>query len=103
MLRVVDTNTGVSDEVIRSVLLQFGVEPGKTAKDGIVYYFMISGFLVCYFFSVGEDIHDIRAKRIGGQLVNRTQIKIPKVELTDLKQVHEGFRVIYEKSKLHTL
>ncbi|MCG3737834.1 hypothetical protein ACXHQT_16555 [Vibrio cincinnatiensis] len=103
VLRVVDSNTGVSDEVIKSVFLHFGVEHGKTAKDGMVYYFMISGFLIGYFFSIGEDIHDIRAKRITGQLVNRTQIKIPKVELIDLKQVHDGFKVIYEKSKLRSL
>ncbi|WP_305817385.1 hypothetical protein [Photobacterium leiognathi] len=101
VLRVVDSNTGVSDEVIRSVLLHFGVEHGKTAKDGMVYYFMISGFLIGYFLSVDEDIHDIRTKRIVGQLVNRTQIKIPKVELTDLKQVNEGFKAIYKKSKSH--
>jgi len=103
VLRVVDSNTGVSDEVIQSVLLQFGVEPGKTAKDGLVYYFMINGFLICYFFSAGEDICDARTKRISGQLINRSQIKIPKVELTELKQVHEAFNAVYEKSKSHKL
>ncbi|OCH11182.1 hypothetical protein A6E03_19105 [Aliivibrio sp. 1S128] len=103
VVRVVDSKGGVSDDVIRSVFLHFGVEHGKTAEDGIVYYFMISGFLICYFFHVGTDIHDIRAKRIGGQLVNRPQIKIPKVELSDLKQVHDGFKAVHEKAQSHTL
>ncbi|MEZ8393695.1 hypothetical protein AB4252_06835 [Vibrio cyclitrophicus] len=103
VLRVVDSKNGISDDVLRSVLLHFGVEHGETAQDGMVYYFMISGFLICYFFSVGKDIHDVRAKRIGGQLVNRTQIKIPKVELSDLKQVHDGFKVVHEKAQSHTL
>lgn len=103
VLRVVDSKSGISDDVIRSVLLHFGVEHGETVQDGMVYYFMISGFLICYFLSVGKEIHDVRTMRIRRQLVNRTQIKIPKVELSDLKQVYDSFKVVYEKAQSHTL
>lgn len=99
VLRVIDTKTGLDDEVIKGILLHFGVEHGNTPKDGMVYYFMISGFLICYFFKVESDIHEVRTKRIGGQLINRTQIKIPKVELTDLKQVHDAFKAVHEKAQ----
>jgi len=103
VLRVVDTQSGVEDDIIRSVLLHFGAEHGNTAEDGMVYYFMISGFLICYFFKVESDIHEARTKRIGGQLLNRSQIKIPKVELSNLKQVHDAFKTMYEKARSHIL
>lgn len=101
VLRVVDTQNGVGDDVIRNVLLHFGAEYGATPEDGMVYYFMISGFLICYFFYAGNDIHDVRTRRINGQLLNRPQIKIPKVELSSLKQVHNAFKFVYEKAHSH--
>jgi hypothetical protein len=101
VLRVVDTQIGVDDDVIRNLLLHFGVENGDTPEDGIVYYFMISGFLICYFFYVGSDMHDVRTMRISGQLLNRSQIKIPKVELSNLKQVHTALKAVYEKAQSH--
>ena len=75
----------------------------REEEDGMVYYFMINGFLICYFFSVEADIHKVRSRRIVGQLINRHQIKIPKVEVSDLKQVNESFRVVWQKSQAHTM
>lgn len=103
VLRVVDSQTGVDDDVITGSFLHFGVECGNTAEDGMVYYFMISGFLICYFFNVESNLHKVRSKRINGQLINRSQIKIPKVELSNLKQVHDAFKAAYEKSKSHIM
>ncbi|MDD9200789.1 hypothetical protein [Aliivibrio sp. S2MY1] len=103
VLRVIDTKCGVDDDVIQSAFLHLGVEAGKTPKEGLIYYFMINGFLICYHFGTETDLHTIRTKRLAGQLLNRSQIRIPKVEISDLKQVHDAFDNAYNKSKSHAI
>ncbi|PAW07614.1 hypothetical protein B6K85_26680 [Vibrio sp. V1B] len=103
VLRIIDTKVGLDDSLIQSAFLHIGVEPGDTPKKGLMYYFMISGFLICYHFSAESDLHEMRTKRIGGQLLNRQQIRIPKVEISDLKQVYDAFMSASYKSKDHPL
>lgn len=96
--RVIDTKIGIEDDMIKNVLMYFGAEKGETSEEGIAYYFMINGFFICYFFNAENDIHEVRTKRLKGQLINRPQIKIPKVEVVDLPPVYESFRVVYLKA-----
>jgi len=99
VLRVVDSSGQIEDSIIKKLMIYFGIEKGKTAQEGILYYFMIDGFLIVFFFSAGKDIHDARTMRIAGQLRNRNQIRIPKVEITDLKQINEALNVVFDKAK----
>ncbi|MDC5722803.1 hypothetical protein [Vibrio europaeus] len=71
-------------------MMNFGIERGDTGQDGMTYYFMIDGFLIGFYLNVEKDIHDVRTLRIAGQLKNRKQIRIPKVEIVKLKQVHQA-------------
>lgn len=99
VLRVVDTKCGLDDNIISKVLMHFGVEAGGAPQDGLVYYFMIDGFFIGYYLAVGSDIHATRTLRIRGQLINSCEIKIPKIEVSELKQVYETFRVISIKAQ----
>ncbi len=99
VLRVVDSSGQVDDDLIKKMMINFGCERGHNARDGIMYYFMVDGFLIGYYLNVEEDIHKVRTFQIYGQLKNRPQIKIPKAEITELKQINDALNSAIMKSK----
>jgi hypothetical protein len=99
VLRIVDSSGNIDDSIIKSFLLNFNVEFGKTVNDGMVYYFMVNGFLINYFLKREDDIHALRTSRINGQLQNRSQIRIPKVEVINIKQINDALNSVIKKSK----
>ncbi|AIW13923.1 hypothetical protein IX91_06870 [Vibrio tubiashii ATCC 19109] len=103
VLRVIDSSGQLDDNIIKKLMMSFGIERGETAQDGMIYYFMIDGFLIGFYLNVEKDIHDVRTLRIAGQLKNRKQIRIPKVEIVNLKQVHQALNTVIDKAKGSTL
>ncbi|MEC4090141.1 hypothetical protein [Pseudoalteromonas rubra] len=99
VLRVVDNITGLEDDSIRGALLHFGVQADETKRGPIAYYFMTSGFLITYYLSVEPDLHALRTKKIMGQITNRPTLKVPKVEITNLKQVYDAFDSAHKKAQ----
>lgn len=99
ILRIVDSTGNIDDEIIKKVLINFNYERGKHVTDGMVYYFMVHGFFICFCLKSFEDIHDVRTFKVTGQITNRYQLKIPKVQISEIKQINEAFRVLSEKSR----
>lgn len=93
VLRVVDKKGIIEDSTIKKVLMTFGVEPGSESERTLLYYFMVDGFVICYLFD-GRGIDSRSFRPMSGMLVNRNRIQIPKVDVTDLKQIHEAFSYI---------
>ncbi|WP_404389959.1 hypothetical protein [Pseudoalteromonas phenolica] len=85
ILRIVDTKTGIDDDTIKGVLLNIGVD---TENNGLVFYFMISGFLIAYNFDLSPHI---RKPKLTGQLIKRSKLKVPKAELTELTEIKNAF------------
>ena len=93
VLRVVDKEGLIEDDIIKNMLLTFGVEPGSESEVTLMYYFMVDGFVICYlFYAHGVGSKPVRP--MSGILMNRNRIKIPKVDVTELKQIHEAFAYI---------
>ncbi|WP_236790158.1 hypothetical protein [Aliivibrio fischeri] len=90
VLRVVDSSGNVDDDIIKKMMISFGCERGDSVKNGIMYYFMVDGFLIGYFLSTEKDIHKIRTFKMYAQLNNRPEIKIPKAEIKELKQINDA-------------
>jgi len=99
LLRVVDKHEPKNDTIIKKTLVGFGVEFGKDKEDGFIYYFMVDGFLVVYFFDIESDIHLVRTKFNYAQIKNKQRIKVPIVDIRELKQISDGFNTIARKSE----
>ncbi|MEQ9723848.1 hypothetical protein ABQG65_22205 [Yersinia alsatica] len=98
--RVVDSSNNISDDLIKNVMMNFRVDKGDIEKVTI-YYLMLEGFLIVYSLSPGENIHDVRARRIQAQIVNGSSANIIKVEIGELKEIREMFNLAINKSKKH--
>lgn len=99
VLRVVDRENILEDEIIKNTLMTFGVEPGSEESATILYYFMVDGFLICYLF-YGRGLESSTSGVVSGVLENKNRIRIPKVEVTDLKQIHDAFAYISNLPKI---
>lgn len=93
VLRVVDKEGFIEDDIIKNTLMTFGVEPGSESDAALLYYFMVDGFVICYLFC-GRGVGSMPVGHMSGILVNRNRIKVPKVNVTELKQIHEAFAYI---------
>jgi len=97
VLRVVDKEGVIEDSIIKNMLMTFGVEPGSESEVTLLYYFMVDGFVVCYLF-YAHGVGSRPVTPMSGVLVNRNRIKIPKVDVTELKQIHEAFSYVSKLS-----
>lgn len=98
IFRVVDSEKIIDDNIIKNILLEPNFCAEENPNDGLAYYFMVNGFFISYFFYVGNTIYDMKSKKIHGQLENRQQIKIPKVELRNLKPLNNVFSSLIKKA-----
>lgn len=94
VLRVIDSSNRIDDDIIKKIMINFGMEHGKSALEGMIYYFMIDGFLITFFLSVGKNLQDIQTSKVFAQLLDLEKIRIPKAEITDLKQINDAFNII---------
>ena len=90
---MVDKEGVIEDNIIKNMLMTFGVEPGSESEVTLLYYFMVDGFVICYLF-YGRGVGSMPVGHMSGILVNRNRIKIPKVDVTELKQIHEAFAYV---------
>lgn len=96
VLRVIDSSNRIDDDIIKKLLVNFGVERGKSALEGMMYYFMIDGFLITFFFNVSKSLQDVQSSKIFAQLHDLETIRIPKAEIIDLKQINDALNVMID-------
>lgn len=96
VLRVIDSSGTNSDESIRRMLINFNCDHSSDGKV-VIFYFMVEGFLISYFFTTGDNIHDLRAGRQKSQIRNLNHAKIYKVEAGRLVEI----RNIIERAVEH--
>ncbi|MCK4743644.1 MAG: hypothetical protein KAT25_07470 [Sulfuriflexus sp.] len=98
VIRLKDESQNLDDLTLRKVMFDMSVEFGEKPQDGILYYFSVDGFLITYHFSSEEDIHMVRTKRNFAQLLNRQNMTIPIRDISNFKQIVDGFNTIRSKS-----
>lgn len=97
LIRLTDFSNQLDDSLIKKVLVNIGLETGEHAEDGFVFYFMVDGFLITYYFSIEEDIHAQRTRKYFAQLRNASSIKVPIRDIREFKQISDGFSSISSK------
>jgi len=98
VFRVVDSTGNISDEVIKVLLSNFVQTRDETCK-GIMWYFLVEGFIIFYNFGVGKDIHEIRSTKFLSQLTKGSHQKIMKAEITQSKVLTDLFNSLIEAAK----
>lgn len=88
ILRVVDEKGDLGDELLKGALFNLDYE---SHQDEIYYYFMVDGFLIVYNFTLHNDIHELRCKRIYAQLTNTSRLFVPRCDFRKLSQIYNAF------------
>ncbi|QGY30069.1 hypothetical protein [Pantoea cypripedii] len=98
IFRIVDSTQSIKDEVIK-VLLSNIIQKNVDSSGGVMWYFMVEGFIVFYHLSVGKDLHEIRTLRFHSQLKKGSHQKIMKLEITKSEILIELFRSMIEAAR----
>jgi hypothetical protein len=101
VIRIVDKSKQIDDKAIKKILFDFNYEKGDVASDGMVWYFMIDGFLIIYNFSPEKDIHEVRTKRVYAQITNKHTLSVPISDITNFKQLVDGISSIRKQAVKH--
>ncbi|MGL6393640.1 hypothetical protein [Aeromonas veronii] len=94
VIRVVDKTEQLPDNVIKKIMMDLNIEKTKSAKEGMLWYFMIDGFLIVYHLSQESDIHLVRTKRNYAQITNNNKLIVPVADISDFQQTYEAFTSI---------
>ncbi|NOI60486.1 hypothetical protein [Vibrio coralliilyticus] len=91
VVRIVDKTSQLTDLEIKKIMVDLNVEKAQTVEGGMLWYFMVDGFLIAYHFSPESDIHAVRTKRNYAQITNRSKLIVPIADVSDFKQVSDAF------------
>lgn len=81
VFRLIDSTNNIPDEVIKSVLSNFGFTKVEQV-NGFAWYFIAEGFAIFYVLSKGKDMHDARRMRLLSQLKSGSHQKIYKIDIS---------------------
>jgi len=101
VIRVVDNSQQIDDMAIKNILFDFDYEKGEQSSDGMIWYFMIDGFLIIYHFTAEKDIHEVRTKRVYAQITNTNTLCVPISDISNFKQLVDGIRSISKQASEH--
>ncbi|HZX16973.1 MAG TPA: hypothetical protein VFF22_08950 [Pseudomonas sp.] len=98
LIRIKDDTKKLDDNILRKAMFDINSEPSKNREDGVIYYFMVDGFLIIYHISCEDDTHKLRTKKNYAQISNTTNMKVPVSDISNFKQIADGFNSIRSKS-----
>ncbi|MFT6909393.1 MAG: hypothetical protein ACJAS1_006110 [Oleiphilaceae bacterium] len=98
VIRIVDKTKQLTDNVIKKTLFDINYEKGTSLDDGMLWYFMVDGFLIVYHFSPEEDIHAVRTKRNYAQITNKQRLVVPISDISNFSQLSDGFSSINKQA-----
>lgn len=101
VIRIVDKSGQLDDLSIKKTMFDFNFERGDTPEKGLLYYFVVDGFLIIYRFSPEEDIHEVRTKRNYAQITNKQRLLVPISDITNFKQLIDGFNSLTTQAVEH--
>jgi hypothetical protein len=101
LIRIVDKTDQLSDEDIKNTLFDLSFEKGATIDDGILWYMMVEGFLIVYYFSTEEDLNSAKARKNYAQITNKQKLIIPISDICNFSQLSNGFISITKHAVKH--
>lgn len=97
VVRITEKSNNIPDSVIKKCLMDMTIEKGEKPSEGILYYFMIDGFLITYLFKMEGNFELQKAAKYLSQLEDRSSIKIQKVDISELSSISKLFSTLTRK------
>jgi len=94
VIRIVDKTKQLTDNDIKKTMFDLNYERGSSVDDGMLWYFMVDGFLILYHFSHEKDLHTVRTKRNFAQITNKQRLVVPISDISNFSQLSKGFSSI---------
>lgn len=88
IIKIVDRTGQLRQSSIDSSIIPLSHEAGE---GGAVFFYMVDGYLVTLTMLVAKTVQAAKERRVGGQIRNRSFIKVPKACFTSSKQIADGF------------
>ena len=91
--RIFDHTSQIPQHSLDSIIYGANVSRGEVVEDGVHFFFMVDGYLVCAsLFPLNSPHADNWL--VGGRVINRSTLKIPKVSFYEIKEIYEGISAI---------
>ncbi|WP_429110347.1 hypothetical protein [Aeromonas media] len=97
IFRLKDFSRQLDDDFIKNLFIDLHIGKTENINDGITYSYVIDGCLVMINLNCYDDIHQQRVIRIKNQMTNKNTLKIPFINIIDVKSVAETIAVAIEK------
>ncbi|MFM5213493.1 hypothetical protein [Aeromonas hydrophila] len=101
IFRLKDFSRQLDDDVIKRIFIDLNIVKTEDINDGITYFYVTDGCLVMIKLNCHDDIHQQRVIKIKNQMINKTILKIPFINIFDIKEVAETIAVSIEKLSPH--
>ncbi|ERH51200.1 hypothetical protein O203_23925 [Ectopseudomonas chengduensis] len=93
IFRLTDPTNEIPQEALNKIMYSLSLERGKTAEDGVHYFFTVDGYLItASVFPTSSPV--LKQWYPVGRLRNRSYLKIPKVSYHELEQIRNGIDAI---------
>jgi hypothetical protein len=91
VIRIVDKTKQITDIEIKNIFIDINYQKGSSGDDGILWNFMVDGFLIVYYLSPEEDIHACRTKRNYAQITDKQRLVVPIADMSNFSHILDGF------------
>jgi hypothetical protein len=98
VIRIVDKTKQLTDNEIKKTLFDISYEKGDSADDGMLWYFLVDGFLITYHLSAEKDMHALKTRRNYAQITNKQRLVVPISDISNFSQISSGFASITKQA-----
>lgn len=103
VMKVIDTTNEVNQDIIDNLLISLNMGEKNNNEDDHICYWMTNGFIIIYYFKIHKDLFSAKQFRIHGQIKKGAKLKIPKVEIWSLKEIHRSLDIACEKARKYEI
>lgn len=98
VIRLRDDSKQLNDHTLGKIMFDINVEFGERPSDGILYYFVVDGFLITYHLLPEENIEMVQVKKNFAQISSKSTMRIPIRDISEFKQIIDGLNAIRSKA-----
>ena len=97
VFRIKDRSNQLDDDSLKKIFLDLRLR--KPTTDSTDYFWFIQGFLFILKTVSSSDIHDLRTRKYAWQIKDKTYIKIPFVDITQIPELANAVMATQRKLK----
>lgn len=97
IFRLKDFSNQLDDKTIRGMFFDLNLSKSENTDESPFYFYVIEGFLITIEFYACDDIHQLRVKKNANQMTNKTNLKIPFVDILGIKEIADSLAIASDK------